>query len=236
MRRAGRNVFRYSATDNLDDLPFKVGAGAGSGLVLKSDTFLELGSPTAGSCAYTLGTRDTSLIQDGCITLIGPDIQGNSPPVLPFGQVIIAGGDAFGDDDCQQLIQCQYTGNFIEGYMIKSRPGHIWARISNDVARRGFNFKFLGMALMKAITMQIPNVQVIEVLFVTAGKDALRPLNDIGVSAGEIARGLREKRWAEKGVDISECAFDGHCGNCSQKDVCDEIKKAIQRKKHGVQG
>lgn len=230
MRTAGREIREFSSTDAASELPFKVGPGAGSGLVMKSDTFLELGSPTAGSCAFALYTKEPSLIQDGRIRLIGPDVHATSSRVLPFGQVIMAGGEALTGEDYQQLIQGQYTGDRIEGYMVKSRPGHIWTRISNEVAQKGFNFRRLGMALMEIIKSEIPNVDVFEVLFVTSGKADLQRLNEIGVAVGEIAQELKKKHWEAKGVDITDCAFGGECGSCPDKSVCDEVKKAIHKK------
>jgi CO dehydrogenase/acetyl-CoA synthase beta subunit len=233
MRKAGREIIEFTCTDHSCNPPFDVGPGSGSGLVMKSDTFLELGSPTAGSCAFALYTKDTSLIRDGRVSLIGPDVQASSSTVLPFGQVIMVGGEAFSTGDYQRLVQCQYTGDLIEGYMVKSMPGRIWTRISNEVAQKGFSFKFLAMALMKIIKAQIPNVTVFEVLFVTSDKSDLQNLNKIGFSVSEIAQALRKKHWETKGVDISDCTFGGDCGSCTDKLVCNAVKKAIYKKKRG---
>lgn len=236
MRKAGREIIEFTCSDHSCNPPFEVGPGAGSGLVMKSDTFLELGSPTAGSSAFALYTKDTSLIRDSRVCLIGPDIQTSSSPVLPFGQVIMVGGEAFSAGDYQRLIQCQYIGDRIEGYMVKSMPGRIWTRISNEVAQKGFSFKFLAMALMKIIKTQIPNVTVVEALFVTSDKSDLQNLNEIGVSVSEIAHTLKKKHWETRGVDISDCAFGGDCGSCTDKSVCDAVKKAIHKKKRGGHG
>lgn len=230
MRAACGKLSEYFLTDVPCQLPFKVGPGAGSGLVMKSDTFLELGSPTAGSCAFALYSKDTSQMQDGRVFLIGPDVHESSSPVLPFGQVILVGGDALSVSDYQRLIECQYTGDQIEGYMVKSIPGRIWTRISNQVAQKGFNFKFLAMALMKIIKNRIPNVSVFEVLFVTSTQADLQRLNEIGVSVSAIARRLKKEHWKAKGIDIDDCAFGGDCGSCEARAVCDKLKKAIHQK------
>ena len=103
MREKGRHVRELSRASCSADLPvslpFKVGPGASPGIVMKSDTFLELGSPTTGSCAFALYSDHASLIQDGRVRLIGPDVQESPSATLPFGQVIIAGGETLTDEE-----------------------------------------------------------------------------------------------------------------------------------------
>jgi CO dehydrogenase/acetyl-CoA synthase beta subunit len=226
MRDAGRQVREFSCTDRSRPLPFSVGTGAAPCIVLKSDTFLELGSPTAGSCAFVLYSNHTSLVQDGRVHLIGPDIQESQSGTLSFGQVIIAGGETLTDGDYQFLIQSQYIGDKIEGYMVKSMPGHIWGRISNEVGQKGFGFEFLGRALMELVRAQIPKVTAAEVLFVTSDKADVQLLCDIELHVSKIAGQIKSRIWKRKGIDISDCAFGGHCGSCKDKSVCDKIRKA----------
>ena len=79
MRGRGRQVREIdcptAVSRLLAGLPVRVGRGASSGIILRSDTFVELGNPDAGSCAFVLWTDNPSLVRDGKITLIGPDIQ-----------------------------------------------------------------------------------------------------------------------------------------------------------------
>ncbi len=232
MRAAGRQVKDLSSIARFPDpLPFKVGPGAGTGLVMKQETFLELGSPTTGSCAFVLYSEQTSLVQDGRIRVIGPDIQESSSGVVPFGQVIIAGGEALTEADYQELLESQYVGDQIEGFMVKSTPGRVWCRVSTEVARRGFSFDFLGLALMKLVKSQIPKVTAAELLFVTSDKADLQPLYEIGATVSQVAQAIKERRWKERGIDISDCAFGGHCGLCPDKTVCTEVKKMAHNRR-----
>ncbi len=73
-------------------LPVSVGPKASSGIILRGDTFVELGNPDIGSSAFVLWTDKTTLIRDGSITLIGPDIPESAGASLPFGQVLMVGG------------------------------------------------------------------------------------------------------------------------------------------------
>ena len=101
-------------------LSIEVGPGANSGIILRGDTFLELGNPTAGSCAYLLWTDKPSLIRDGRITLFGPDIPDSGEASLPFGQVLMLAGEGLLPKDHERLQQVPIVGDQIEGYMVRS--------------------------------------------------------------------------------------------------------------------
>lgn len=237
MREKGRLVRELSAVDVPATVSLKVGLGASPGIVMKSETFLELGSPATGSCAFALSSDHTSLLQDGRICLIGHDVPESPEATLSFGQVIMAGGEALTDEDYQVLVQSQYIGDRIEGYMVKSTPGHIWTRISKDAAQKGFCFEFLGMALMKLVKVQLPKVTAAEIIFVTSGKDDVQCLAEIGTNVSAVARDIKARLWQGRGINIAECAFGGHCGSCDDKSVCDEVKNMIHlRKKGAIQG
>lgn len=233
LRSAGRQVRELSGyAGSAGSMPFKIGPGAGTGLVMKSETFVELGSPTAGSCALVLYTDALSRVQHGRTRLIGADIQ-ESPAgsTLPFGQVLIAGGEDLTEADYPELLESQHVGDQIEGFMVKSTPGHIWGRVSTGAAERGFDFAFLGTALTGLVTSQVPKATAVEVLFVTSGRSDLELLNDIAASVGEIAQAMKERRWKERGIDIYDCAFGGHCSACPDKDVCDGVRKVAHTRR-----
>ena len=243
MRAQGRQVRDLSGTAYFTDHTphlLKIGPGASPGIVMKSDTFLELGSPATESCAYTLYTENTSLVQDDRIRLIGFDVQESPSTTLSFGQVIITAGESLIDTDYQMLIQSQYVGDQIEGYMVKSTPGHIWTRISREAAQKGFCFGFLGAALIRLVKAQIPAVTAAEVIFVTSEKVDIQLLGEIDKQVSMVARDIKARLWENRGINIAECAFGGHCGTCEDKTVCDEInkishaRKMITREKYGA--
>lgn len=227
-RGAGRRVAELadpaSTADSLCS-SLKVGPGAGCGLVMKSDTFRELGSPALGSSAFVLATERVSQVKDGRIRLIGPELGESTEEALPFGQVVMAAGAKLSDDDYQLLVQSQYTGDRIEGYMVKSIPGRIWGRVSREAAAKGFCLQFLGEALMRLVKAELPAVEAVEVLFVTSGRDDVQRLDAIGAEVAACAKEVRKRVWEKKGIDIAACALGGDCGSCGDKSVCDEVRK-----------
>jgi len=214
----------------LAGLPIKVGPGAGSGVILRSDTFTELGSPEASSSAFMLWTDDTSLIRDCRITLIGPDIPECEGLSLPFGQVLIIGGTRLDVSDHSKLEGIQHVSDQIEGYMIKSVPQRTWSRVSREAADKGFNFEMLGKALIYIYKSAVPKIEAMEVIFVTSSKEDLEPLDKIGEQVREISYNITKETWKAKGYDI-ECFSAYDCESCPDSAACSEIKEMINVRK-----
>ncbi len=222
--------FSLPVSDLRKDLPVKVGPNANPGIIMMSDTAVELGNPLAGSSAFVLWTQDASAINDGKITLVGPDIPESQGESLPFGQIIMVGGKKLVDKHHESLIHNQYVGYQIEGYMLKSAPDKIWGRVSKDAAEKGFDFQTLGKAMMSIFKADEPSVEAVEIVFITCGKDEVKQLNSISEQIKKISREIIKENWKVKGYDI-ECDFD--CSSCGDKPVCDDIRKvvAVRKKK-----
>ncbi len=214
-------------------LPVRVGPNAHRGIILRSDTYLELGNPLAGSCAFVLWTDRSSLIEDGRITLLGPDIPESAGESLPFGQVLIMGGGGLSVKDHESLVQYQYVSDQIEGYMIKSAPDRVWSRVGKEAADRGFDFETLGRALMAIVKSAEPRVEAMEIVFLTTGKEVVQGLEKIAAQIRKIGKEIVKENWKIRGYDI-ECASD--CRSCPEKRVCDDIREVIAVRKKGSKG
>jgi CO dehydrogenase/acetyl-CoA synthase beta subunit len=240
LRRKGRKIREFdcpaSTDDLLRELPVRVGPKAGSDLVLRGDTFLELGNPEVGSSSFLLWTDDPSLVKSGRVTLIGPDVPESEGASLPFGQVIIAGGKKLSGDKHELLERTQYVSDQIEGYMLKSMSRQAWSRISKDAAAKGFSFETLGKALMALFKSSAPEVEAVEIVFVTTSKEDLQPLEELGEQIREISKNVTKEIWKAKGYDI-ECFSAVECSECPDKGVCDDIKEMMTvRKKKKADG
>lgn len=216
-------------------LPIKIGAKSSSGVILRSDTFVELGSPDAGSAAFFLWTENTSKLKDCRITLIGPDIPESEGASLPFGQVLIIGGTGLDVSDHGDLERIQHVGDQIEGYMIKSVPQRTWSRISRGSADKGFNFEMLGRALIHIYKSTAPKIEAMEVIFVTTSRDDVEALGKIGEQVRKISDNITKETWKARGYDI-ECFSVWDCDSCPDSSVCKEIKEMIGVRKKGKSG
>jgi len=237
MEGKGNTCVYHSPTEVnelIEEIPVKVGAGASPGIILRSDTYVELGSPDAGSCALLMWTDNPSLVNDGRITLIGPDIPESGGASLPFGQIVLVAGAELSEQEHSVLDQSQYVADRIEGYMIKSTPERMWSRVGKEVAEKGFGFNALGKALMVILKSEVSKVQAVEVLFVTSGKDDVQRLDDIATQVRSISKNIVRETWLARGYDVLECTFGWDCNSCSYRPVCDEIREVISvRKKKG---
>jgi len=233
----GRQVKKIVCPTNISELkeglPVLVGPKASSGIILRGDTFVELGNPDIGSSAFILWTDKTKLLRDGNITLIGSDIPESAGASLPFGQVLMVGGADLGKEEHALLEANQYIADQIEGYMIKSLPQHMWSRVSLDAAGRGFNFEILGRALMAIFRSAVPKIEAMEIMFVTSSKEDLQPLYNIGEQIREISSNITKETWKSKGYDLDEieCTLGWDCRSCEYKPVCDDIRTVVKELK-----
>jgi CO dehydrogenase/acetyl-CoA synthase beta subunit len=232
LRENGSEAREFSCRESPErirgGLPLRVGPSAHRGIILRTDTYLELGNPLSGSCAFVLWTENASLISDGKVTLVGPDIPESADRSLPFAQVLIVGGEDLSVRDHESLVQHQYVSDRIEGYMIKSAPDRVWSRVSKEAAAKGFDFETLGKALLCVVKSEEPRVQAMEIVFVTSSKDAVQGLANVAAQVRKISKEIVKENWKVRGYDI-ECASD--CSSCGEKQVCDEIREVISVKK-----
>ncbi len=224
----GDDCRQFEHRDTADELrasiPIKVGEGAMQGIIMRGDTFIELGNPLAGSCSHLLWTEKSSLINDGRITVIGPEIAGSEGQSLPFGQILLLGGETLDNKNHEQLQQINIIGDQIEGYMLRSSAENIWARVNRDVAGRGFDFEMLGKAMLVLIKASSPNITDVEILFVTSSKEDVRELADSVSDAKNLGSDILKEAWKERGYDV-DCDYD--CSSCHDEDVCDDIRDTM---------
>jgi len=238
LRAKGQQIREFhcpsDTTRLLEGVPVRVGPGASQGIILRSDTFAEIGNPEAGSAAFLLWTDNPNLVSDGKITLIGPDIPESSNASLPFGQVLIVAGSALTEKDHQTLEHTQFVADRIEGYMIRSVAQVVWSRVNKEAAARGFRFESLGRALMSIFKTDVPKIEAMEILFVTSSKDDLEPLSTMGAQVNKIFKSMLREDWKARGFDVYECASGYDCKSCPDQPVCDDIKEVIKvRKRKG---
>ena len=235
LRQNGRQVRDIDCPSEvsklLQGLPVRVGPGASSGLILRGDTFVELGNPEAGSCSFVLWTDTPRLVRDGRIALIGPDIPESPGASLPFGQVLMVGGAGLSEADHDKLEQSQYVADQVEGYMVRSVSQLIWSRVSKEAAEKGFCFETLGRALMAIFRTTVPGIQAMEIIFTTSAREDLQPLDDIGEQVRKIAKNIVVNNWKARGYDLYECTLGWDCNACPDRPVCDEIKEVINVRK-----
>ncbi|MDD5225278.1 MAG: hypothetical protein PHE84_14945 [bacterium] len=228
MKSRGRQVREFEAQSVAAGRRLRLDPAAKPAVILREDSFLELGSPKAGSCTFTLWTENTALIEDGKIVLIGPDIPEAPGRDLPFGQVLLLGGESLDDQEYDDLEVTARLGYQIEGYMPRSTARDLWARVNRKAVAQGFGFAGLGQALMTIYKNRHSRIQSMAVLFVTASKEDVKILDDIATQVQKIEKEISRKNWQIKGHDL-DCSLD--CDSCLDKSVCDTIREVLKIRK-----
>jgi CO dehydrogenase/acetyl-CoA synthase beta subunit len=226
----GHGACQRIAPKGSNELPGKVGPGVSRKVILRSETFVELGGPETASSSFVLVSNDVSHDGDG-IYIIGNDIPSlKKKSVAPFGFVITLYGQGLNEEDCEKGRELLQATDWAEGYMTRLRPGSVWGRVSKKAVRRGFDFEELGSAIIHLAHKKVRNVESVEVLFVTSSEEDVRKIDEIGEKARVLTREIRRHVWAEKGIDL-DCPLGGHCGSCKEKDTCDGVRDIARIRK-----
>jgi hypothetical protein len=210
-------------------LPRLNGTGTNPPIIFREDTQLELGHPSAGSCSAALATHDASLVEDGRITLVGPDVGETDQTVLPFAQIAVSRCDGAIEDVCAAMDRVLHASAQIDGYMLRSVPDLIWARVSKEAARSGFSLRGLGLRLIDSLNTECDGVRQSEIFFVTSGREEVAELKKIVDPTRTTLRKLQTFGRKEDGTYECDTALD--CEECPEKPVCDTIREVITIRK-----
>ena len=190
--------------------------GGNRNIVLREDMGLELGSPETQSLSCILWTENLDLVQDGLITLVGPDLSQSYGKSLPFAKIVLVGVSGFTEENTyeryrdMELIRYQLD---LKGFMLRAVSQYMreWCRISSEAVIKGFSAQVLGSVLMRLFRDK-SYVQAFEVIFLTSGTDDVNTLKEITEPSRKIIAAMN--KMAE------EFAFD--CSSCEYQDVCNE--------------
>lgn len=192
-------------------------AGRGN-VVLEPDTAIELGNPRDESASFMLWSDDTKKINDGRMTLIGPDLGESKQKGLPFGKVVLLGVKGMTEDNCyerhRELEMARYDLN-LSGYMMRSASqyGREWSRISKEALGSGVTFATLSSALAQ-MYRNVDFVESVEIVFVTSSPEDVRELGILGDKASRLIGALNKM--------AAEMSFE--CDSCDFVDVCSEVE------------
>lgn len=191
------------------------GAGwpRGRGLLLAHETGLELGSPAAGSLSIVAWTTGPLPAARGA-TLVGPDLPELAGSTA-LGRVAVARvrGDRADDLSLYLDLQEALASTALEGVAVRARPSSqsTWYRFGREALGRGLALAHLGAAVVADLEA-VEGVEEAAVLFVTAGRSALAPLEEPAREAGRVLAAFIKSR--------EEVATE--CDECEYADVCEE--------------
>lgn len=198
----------------------------GPALVLEEETALELGNPSVASISLLLWSERGD-VEDGLVTLVGPDVWEAAAPSLPFGQVVIAGGTFPDEYESYRDVRDAVYDTRLEGFSVRTMPSRhsIWCRVSREAAGKGFSLVDLGAALVDSLK-SLEEVSAAQVVFVTESPEDVKKLSGAATGAQRIVDAMM-KMYQEENFD---------CETCEYQDVCDtvmDLKKIRQKLAEG---
>jgi CO dehydrogenase/acetyl-CoA synthase beta subunit len=200
-------------------------------VLLSKNVAFELGHPSTASQAFVIKTSDKQLVDNNSVSHIGPDFsEMEMGEKYAFAQVILL---ALKDDhvyDPFQIEASQYLSNKLAGYSIRSIPGKLWARVSKKQLSEGLNIKQIALALNKVYRMDFPQIEAMEILFVTGSKEKVLSL--LAIEEQVRASSKQQKKESLKAFGDMDCS-EMNCKSCDEVDICDDVRDVIKIKRRG---
>lgn len=184
-----------------------------SSLVLEEDSGLELGKPDIGSIFFILWAGESE-VEDGLISLVGPDAGEAVERSIPFAQVVMVRGSFTDEYDCYRELRDAVYDIGLKGFMVRTLPSRqsIWCRVGREALEEGFSLGDVGTALVKTLK-DVDFVSGVEVLFVTSCREDLERLGPTAAGARRLVEAMM-KMYEEENFD---------CSTCEYQDVCETV-------------
>lgn len=231
---AGKKVSVYEKTSELSNYFKKMKIGVEldnfKEIILKEETKLELGGINKKSFSLIYPSNELDHIQDGTITLIGPEINEISDPSIDFGIFILIGSKKINEKDFDALRHLSFISSGIEGFMIRTIPRRFWCRINENIIKK-FSFEFLGKAIIYLYKQKFKElITTIEVILINSYPDLI----DEFIEISSDIRNYIDSKWKdkiEKWKKRIDCDYDWECDACPYYDTCEEVKEVLEERR-----
>jgi acetyl-CoA decarbonylase/synthase complex subunit beta len=151
------------------DIPVDVGVIYEGERIRWAQTHVELGGPKVEHKFELLRAKALEEVEDGKITVIGPDIRDLEKKGYPFGMYIEVAGEEV-EEDLEGVFERRLHDycNYVEGIMHVNQRYDLQMRVSEKSVKKGFNsFQFLGKVLQKLYKSELPIIEKMQITFIT---------------------------------------------------------------------
>jgi acetyl-CoA decarbonylase/synthase complex subunit beta len=152
-----------------EDIPVDVGVIYEGERIRWANTYTELGGPHEEYKFELVRVRASDEVEDGKISIIGPDLKDLEKRSHPFGILIEVAGKEV-EEDLEGVFErhIHEYSNFVEGLMHINQRYDIHLRLSEKSFKRGFNsFQFLGTVFQRLYKSELPIIEKIQTTFIT---------------------------------------------------------------------
>ncbi len=229
--RNGKLLTNYKVNSDpirfFKDSGIKVGLDENREIILQEETKLELGGMNKRSFSLIYPITETNLIEDGNITILGPEIHQISESSVNFGLFVLIGVKDLSKKIYYDLKSLNLLSNGIEGFSIRTIPRRFWCRISKDVYNRNISFEFLSNAIIYLYRQKFKNlIKRMEIFIICSYPDSIDEFIEI---SSKITNKFQEELKAKidewrKRID---CEYDWGCEICPYQEECYNIKQVL---------
>ncbi len=186
-----------------------------SNFVLRSNTEIELGG--AGRSAvflqyWTKSGKDFVRVlesADGCPNL---------------ALYLRLSGSGLNKELFYQVMQNFRSMLRIPEVMVKGAGSELWLRVSKQAKRQGFSLGRLGQILAYRIKKEYPEIESVGVIIINTDDNQYSLMRDCAEKFVEDSEVLKADVWKSRGFDFSDCHVLGHCGRCSDRNLCANVR------------
>jgi len=229
--RDGKILTNYRAKS--DPLRFfnvsgiRVGLDENKEIILQEETHLELGGMNKRSFSLIYPITDINLIEDGRITILGPEIHQILDFNVDFGLFVMIGVKNLTKKEYYDLKSLNFLSNGIEGFSIRTIPRRFWCRISHVTHNKKISFEFLGNAIIHLFRQKFKDlIKKIEILIICSYPDSIDEFIEL---SSDITNKFQEELKAKidewrKRID---CEYEWGCEICPYQEECYNIKQVL---------
>ncbi|MFQ6095000.1 MAG: CO dehydrogenase/CO-methylating acetyl-CoA synthase complex subunit beta [Candidatus Bathyarchaeia archaeon] len=181
-----------------EDIPVDVGIIYEGERIRWPDAYAEFGGPRVEHKFELVRVRSMEDVEDGKITVVGPDLKDMEKKSYLFGIYIeVAGKDL--EEEIEGVIERRIHEycNYIEGLMHLNQRYDIWLRLSKRSFEKGLNsFTYVGKVLQRLFKSELPIIEKIQVTFITdpeVVKEKFKEAMETYERRDARARGLRDE-------------------------------------------
>lgn len=219
-------AFLEKAQDVTETLPenFEEAFFTKSNFILESNTFVEFGGEKNPGILVSRYQTEPNFNDE--VLLVGDDLDSiGSAKAQSIGLIVRVAGGTLNDDLFYMISQNLKRFMLVKGIMVKGTDSTIWIRVSRSAQEAGIKLSTIGTVLLQRIRDKFPEVEAARIIII----DRQCPLLDELVSntkrEDEEKFAMKAKVWDARGYNFEDCKTLGHCGQCSDKKLCANIRK-----------
>ena len=182
-----------------EEFPFEISPMYEGERVRKGDMYVELGGSTKDGFELVQVVDDPNEVEDGKVTIIGPDILDmKEGEAYPYGMIYKVAGEKL-EKDLEAVLERRHHEfqPYMQGYMHLNQRYDIWVRISKDMIKNGLkSFEQIAKATMMLYKNELPFIEKMEAIYITDEekvKEELAKAMEIYRARDERARAMHDE-------------------------------------------